>query len=393
MPLTTAIGQATGLDATEAAIQATDEALSTLGRAHIALGIISASSDYPVRQIVNGVSGLLRDTPLLGFSTPAQLSSQGISQRSIIVALLVSDEVATAADWWPGFAENSTLAAQSMLQSIPLNGSDASTLLLIAEGLNGDAAQLVSCLPAGGYSLAGCLACGDISSGRTFQIGGSHYGTDGLAAATLSGNIRVGIGTNHGWQPVGVYTHITSAKEHWLRSLDGRRASETYARIFGYPARDWAYPPLNQLVRLYPLGIDQEITDRHQQTAFNIRSPIRVEADGSLRMHTKLPQGKTAYILVSSVENCLASTKIAAQQALESMGEARPVLVLVFADIALKLMLQGQPGLEIDAIQAVMGANVPIIGGYTFGQIGRAPDGQPNLFNQHIQIVVFGDPA
>jgi hypothetical protein len=214
-----------------------------------------------------------------------------------------------------------------------------------------------------------------------------------LAAAALSGNIRVGIGTNHGWQPVGVYTHITAAKDMWVRSLDGRRASETYARIFGYPARDWAFPPLNQLVRLYPLGIDQETSDRHQQPAFNIRSPIRVEADGSLRMHTKLPQGKTAYILVSSVENCLASTKIAAQQALESMGEARPVLVLVFADIAWQLMLQGQPGMEIEAIQAVMGADVPIIGGYTFGQFDRAPGGQPNLFNQHIQIVVFGDPA
>jgi hypothetical protein len=279
-----------------------------------------------------------------------------------------------------------------MLQSLQLNGTDSNTLLVIADGLNGDAAPLVSSLPRGAYSLAGCLAGGDISAGRTFQIGGSHYGTGGLAAALLTGNIKLGIGINHGWQPIGVYTHITSAKDLWLRSLDGRRASETYARIFGYPARDWAFPPLNQLVRLYPLGIEQETTDHPAQQSYNIRSPIRVEADGSLRMHTRLPQGRTAYILVSSVENCLASTKIAAQQALETLGEARPVLALVFADIAWQMMLQGQPGREIEAIQSVIGPEIPIIGGYTFGQIGRAPDRQPHLFNQHIQIIIFGDP-
>ena len=393
MPLTTAIGKATALDATEAAVQATDQALSALGRSHIALGIIAASNDYPVRQVVNGVSGLLSDTPLLGFSTPAQLSSEGLSQRSIVVALLVGDEIETTADWWPGFGDDSSRCAQTMVQTIQPNGSNANTLLLIADGLNGDAAPLVESLPAGAYTLAGCLAGGDISSGRTFQIGGGHYGTGGLAAALLTGKVKVGVGINHGWQSVGVYTRITGAKDLWIRSLDGRRASETYARIFGYPARDWAFPPLNHLVRLYPLGIEQEPIDIHSQPSYTIRSPIRVEVDGSLRMNTSLPQGKTAYLLVSSVENCLASAKLAAVQALESLGEARPVLALVFADIAWQMMLQGQPGREIEAIQGVIGPEIPIIGGYTFGQFGRSQDGHPCLYNQHIQIVIFGDPS
>jgi hypothetical protein len=75
MTLFAAIGKAQGLDAAEAAVQATDQALALTGRHNISLAIIAAAHDYPVQQVVNGVAGLLSDTPLLGFSTPAQITA------------------------------------------------------------------------------------------------------------------------------------------------------------------------------------------------------------------------------------------------------------------------------------------------------------------------------
>ncbi|MBK8620015.1 MAG: hypothetical protein IPN96_23685 [Anaerolineales bacterium] len=75
--------------------------------------------------------------------------------------------------------------------------------------------------------------------------------------------------------------------------MDGRPASETYAGLFGYPARDWAFPPLNYLARLYPLGVEQG-------EDLVVRSPIRVEADGSFRMNANIRDGIDAYLLVGS---------------------------------------------------------------------------------------------
>ena len=57
-----------------------------------------------------------------------------------------------------------------------------------------------------------------------------------------------------------------------------------------------------------------------------------------------------------------------------------------------QILLEGQSGSEVRAVQDVLGANVPIAGGYTFGQIGRnANSGEVELLNQHIEVVVFSE--
>lgn len=391
MTLCAAIGKAQGLDATEAAVQATDQALSQVGRARVAIAFVAASDDYPPHQVVNGVSGLLSDTPLLGFSTPYQLTNDGISQRSITVALLIGDDVQTRADFWTGYSEDSGQCTRDMLESLNLNDREPAALLIFADGLNADSAPMVEGLPRGNYALAGCLAGGDLTNSRAYQIGGMRCGNHGLAAALLHGNIKVGVGTNHGWQSIGIYSRITRSKNLWVRTLDGRRPTDTYSRYFGHQARDWSYPPLNHLVRLYPLGVERDGIGESGQPSFLVRSPLRVETDGSLRMNAGIPQGKSAYLLVSSAENCLAAARIATQQALEGLGGRRPVLALVFADIAWNMLLQAQPGSEIAAIQSILGEDIPILGGYCYGQVGRGMDEALELFNQHIQIVLFGD--
>lgn len=391
MTLFAAIGKAQGLDGTEAAIQATDQALSQTGRQNISLAIIAASHDYSPHEVVNGVSGLLSDTHLLGFSTPAQLTADGLHQRSIAVALLVGDQLQAESNWWEEINAHQKDVEIFFHTSIT-NNPDTKALFVIGEGLFGNATELVDTIPGGRFSLAGCLAGGDVFTGRTYQIGNNGFGSRGFATAVLRGKVNIGIGTNHGWHPVGIYTRITRSKDQWVHTLDDHRACETYSEIYGYSPRDWVFPPLNQLIRLYPLGLDEEGRTPTNHRGYQIRSPLRVEEDGSLRMNCSVPQGKTAYFLVSSIENCVSAVKLATQQAVDALGNAKPVLALIFADIAYHMMLQAQPGLEVQVVQEVIGTQVPIIGGYTFGQIGQSANNDPELLNQHVQIILLGDP-
>ena len=108
-------------------------------------------------------------------------------------------------------------------------------------------------------------------AGNAYQISGKQTGSSGLALARLESGIKIGIGYGHGWQPVGSHFRVTRSRGFWLRTLDGRPASETYARLFGYPAGDWVVPPLDHLIRLYPLGLDGP------GEALLIRSPLRAE--------------------------------------------------------------------------------------------------------------------
>jgi hypothetical protein len=207
-----------------------------------------------------------------------------------------------------------------------------------------------------------------------------------MAAAFVRGNIRVGVGHGHGWHPVGNHFRVTRSRGFWVRTLDGHPASETYSKMFGQAAREWAFPPLNYMTRIYPLGFEQQDTDQ-----LLVRAPVRVEADGSFRMNAALRDGSDAYLLVGSPADCDVAAREATRKAVRVLGESKPVLVLVLVDAAWQILLQGRPGSEIKAIRDIVGDDVPIVGGYTLGQIVPAEDKEPHpkFLNEHIVVVAF----
>jgi len=127
-----------------------------------------------------------------------------------------------------------------------------------------------------------------------------------------------------------------------------------------------------------------------------VRSPIRVEADGSFRMNAAVRDGVDAYLLVGSRAACEKAAGEAAQQALLALGELRPSFALVLVDIAWQMLLAATPGAEVTAVRDILGSDVPIAGGYTLGQIvpaDPAPDGAPTatprFLNQSIVVIAF----
>jgi hypothetical protein len=96
--------------------------------------------------------------------------------------------------------------------------------------------------------------------------------------------------------------------------------------------------------------------------------------------------------MTGSVDSCLEASRKAAQQALDNLGTARPVFALVLVDIAWQILLEASPGSEVSAIRSVLGESIPILGGYTFGQLAYSvPSRTPELYNQHIEVVLFGE--
>ncbi|MFC1878623.1 FIST signal transduction protein [Chloroflexota bacterium] len=385
MSLIATVGQSRHAVSQEAGAQAAQQALEGLGMAQATFGWVIASYVHSIQDVLAGISRIMADTPVLGFSTSAELTSIGQERRSVVVGLLSGDDLHARAGWWPDFVKESRGAVGDLFRSLRPKADEHENLFVIADGLSGDTNHLCQVLTAGRYGLAGCLAGGDLTSGRTYQLGGRRGGDSGLAAAVLGGNVTIGVGTAHGWLPVGATVQLSEVQDLWVRSLDGRRPSETYAQLFGYPARDWSFPPLNELVRLYPFGLSDG-------DELLIRSPLRVEADGSLRMNTTLPEGQTAALMVGSRAACFKAARQAAREALAALGPARPSLALVLADVAWQTMMETQPGAEVRALRQELGDEVPIIGGYTFGQFARSPkDGRVRLLNQHIEVILFGE--
>jgi hypothetical protein len=377
-----AVGTAQALDGREAGLQATHQALNQLGAATPALGIVIASHQYQGRDVINGVASLLGNVPLSGFSAPAGLVREGLQPHSVMVALLSGDFQAES-HWLPGYAQSGRETANRLAQLF--TAPEPVSLLFFADGFNGDAEQFCAALPEAFRTAIGGLSSGDLHTGLTYQMAGTQTGSGALAATFLRG-LRLGVGYSHGWDPIGSQFRVTRSRGFWLRTLDGRPASETYAQLFGYPARDWAFPPLSHLARLYPLGVEQG-------EDLVVRSPIRVEADGSFRMNAPVRDGADAYLLIGSRLSCEKAARQAAQQALLELGDARPFFALVLVDVAWQLLLKATPGAEITAVQEIIGSEVPLLGGYTLGQVVPGKGSAPRFLNQHIVVVVFGEPG
>ena len=386
MTLTASVGQAQALNGHEAGLQATHLALKNIGMGTPSLAIVIASRYYDPKEIASSVSSLLGDTPTIGFSSASVLTEEGQIKNAVGVALISSNNLKVSEHWLSGYAQSGRETASHLIELASAKDKKSQkNVFFFADGFNGDAEQMCLGLTGAPISIIGGLSSGNPHTGATSQIAGTQAGSGSLAAAIVEGNLKVGIGSDHGWRPIGSQFRVTRSRGFWIRTLDGRPASEAYANLFGYPASEWGFPPLNYLVRLYPLGIDQG-------EDLLVRSPLRVEADGSFRMNAPVRDGLDAYLLTGSPATCIEAAQRAAQKARMALNGAKPVFAMILADISWQMIFKARPGAEVEAVKAVIGDDVPIIGGYTLGQVTPGKDGSPpNFLNQHITVVVFGE--
>jgi hypothetical protein len=396
-----AFGVGDGITGRVAAVKATQRALDQLGAARPALALVFAAQEFDIQDVLAGLAAPLGETPLWGFSTTCPLTGSGDQPRAVVVALLTGAENKAQVRWLPNYARESAVAARQFVAALRQDVFLPHEILLAADGINGSLAPVLEALGRLGVRVSGCAAAGDPSLGKTFGIGQNQAGPGGLAALSLGGSLRLGAGLGHGWRDLGVYFQVTRARDGWVQMLDGFPAVEAYARCFGYPAREWSFPPLSNMARLYPLGVEQPpariatAPSPGETTAPDllIRSPLRVEVDGSLRMSAPLPEGAVAHLMAGDADACLDAARSAARQALADLGPASPLLAVALVDAAWQALLETRPGQLSTALQSALG-QVPLVGAYTFGQLARpAPGAGSILHNQNISVLVIGEAA
>ena len=366
---------------------AAQQALSRLGTTRAALCLVFVSQEFEMWPVISGLTGVLGNVPLWGISPSRPFTPAGEQARSVVIGLLAGSDISAEVTFWPGFAQNSSETAGQLLHALAADPANIHGLLLAADGINGDISQICAALTGFSAVVAGCLASGDIFQGKTYQIAGSHSAAGGLAVAALKGPLSMGMGIGHGWSDIGVHFEISKARDIWVQELGDLPAAEAYSRTFGYPARDWAFPPLKELVRLYPLGI--ELAPGSSELI--IRSPLQMEVDGSLRMNIPVAEKQVARLLVGDRSSCLEAARQATRTALNALAGAKPVLALALADQAWQYIFQSEPARLISTIKAETG-DIPLLGGYTLGQVIRQDlQGIVRAYNQNLLVVVFGE--
>jgi hypothetical protein len=91
---------------------------------------------------------------------------------------------------------------------------------------------------------------------------------------------------------------------------------------------------------------------------------------GTITVAASIPEGSPITLTTASRGDIINGAKLAAEQAKESLKGAKPQTILMLSCVGRKLVLGRRTQEEVVAVKKVLGEEVPLIGFYTYGEIG-----------------------
>jgi len=374
MSLKISAGSNEGSDAYIVGANAAQDALTQLGVPDAHLAIVFASVQYDQEKMLGGVRSVIKDALLVGCSTAGEITNEGpLQKRSVAVMLMHSDTV----KFYGGVGENIKTdtrgAGKAAADQVKGQAKESlKAFMMFPDVLTGNGADIVrGVLDSLGehFPVVGGAAGDDFQFKQTYQYLNDKVYSGAVVGLGLSGDFKIGIGVKHGWIPVGAPKKVTKSNGSVLHELDGEPAIKIYEDYFGEEeAKQLKTETLAKLAITYPLGMRFEGSDE-----MLIRDPITVDEHGSITCAAEIPEGSEIQLMIGSREEAVKVAAVAAQNAYEQLDGSAPKGVVIFNCIARNKLFGDRIGDEIDAIQNVLGRDVPLIGFYTYGE--QAPLG------------------
>ncbi len=260
--------------------------------------------------------------------------------------------------------------------------------MVFSDGLHVNGTQLVNgfnnALPQT-VSVTGGLV-GDGADFKKTLVGLDESGKEGnvVAVGFYGAALKVGYGSLGGWDPFGIERVITKSKNNVLYELDGQPALHLYKEYLGDQAKDLPGSGL-----LFPLRLRFENNGKEVEV---VRTILAVsEADQSMTFAGDMPEGAQAALMKANFERLIDGASGAGSMSIEPLGSSPAELAILISCVGRKLVLKERIEEEIEAVQAAIGEQVPIIGFYSYGELSpvAATEKQCELHNQTMTITTF----
>jgi len=122
-----------------------------------------------------------------------------------------------------------------------------------------------------------------------------------------------------------------------------------------------------------------------------VRDPISAQSDGALVFGSSVPEYVATRIMTGDRETVLEAAREAAVDAMHVLEGKRPLLALVFSCVTRLVYLGPAAQEEIAIIREVIGAETPMIGLSSFGEIAAQESSPANIHNKTVVVGVIGE--
>lgn len=152
--------------------------------------------------------------------------------------------------------------------------------------------------------------------------------------------------------------------------------------------KDVSYSEVSKKAVYYPIGVPAPTNGEYL-----IRNIATINEDGSIVFPSEMPpQGVEMYLTMAGKEECLQAADESARNALAGLENKSIKAAFLFDCITRKAMLMDSGQEEINRIRKIIGNEVPLIGFYSYGEIGSLEkDGIPSYNNESAILFLLAE--
>ncbi|MCA9836383.1 MAG: FIST C-terminal domain-containing protein [Trueperaceae bacterium] len=347
------------------------------------LVLVFADSDFIARpQLLSDLKQAYPTAKMMGCSTSGEIAGSSLSENSAVVAVVQFEKTSLRlASVAVASSGTSYDAAVSLAQD--LAAPDLRGVFVLSDGLRVNGSDLVRGLRetlAEHVTITGGLAGDKTKFERTWVIDQGRAASGKVTALGFYGeHIRMGYGSQGGWDIFGIERKVTRAKGNVLFEIDHKPALELYKKYLGELVSG-----LPGTALLFPLGLRME--DHGQQ--YLVRTILGVDEDHqSLTFAGDIPEGSWVRLMKAHPERLIDGAARSAQLAV-SGGFSENALSIAVSCVGRRLVLKQRTEEELEASLEHM-PQVRQIGFYSYGEISPLNGGRCDLHNQTMTLTLL----
>lgn len=195
-------------------------------------------------------------------------------------------------------------------------------------------------------------------------------------------SLEVSYASFGGFQPFGPERTITKASNNVVYEIDGQSAIDLYNKYLAEKAENIMVSRL-----AYPLNVIQPGKDYAI-----VRTILDIETtDGSIVLAGNCAQDSRAQLMMGSVHGIVQGAEQAAKYAMQGRKN-NPQLAILVSCMGRKAIMGQRVEEEIELIQEIIGAHVPVTGFYSYAEMAPVHDRyECEVHNQTMTLTLFSE--
>jgi hypothetical protein len=335
------------------------------------------------KQAISEIQAIMlkRNIDLIGCTSAGEIVDDLVLEHAIVALLLEVPEGAYKSyvqHIEPGMTAGST--AELMATQVQLSYTQPS-ILLLSSGIKNDGSEIVKGIQhvlGKDVTLVGGLAGDDLQLVKT-EVFNNHVTSDnGIAMVAFDANIieLKGLAIS-GWKSIGPVLEVTRSENNVVYEIDNTPAMKLYNRFVGLS--DQKHIVLEEGVK-YPLQVYRE------DGTTVLRAPLFSTEDGGLMFPGGIKEGEKVHFCVPPDFDVIDSTvQEFANYGKQANTEADAMIL--FSCFARHIAFGPMIRKEIQGIRAVW--NKPMIGFFTYGEIGNTAEGGSDFHNETCSLLLI----